>query len=397
MNNSETEKKSPQPSQRKKKWPLWITIAILIVILLLIGRRIEYGSRKQALPPSAVPVYATETRVGDMKVFLNGLGSVIPINSVVLKSQVGGELMSVHFKEGQFVNKGDLLAEIDSRPFDAMIKQAEGQLVKDKALQDNAKAQYESYKQMVVKNAVDKLDYISKEASYYQAMGQVEYDQGVLDNAQLQLTYSKITAPLSGIAGFLSINPGNIVSADGSQGIATINQLDPIYVLFSLPEDDLQQILEKYQDGKNQISVDAYNRNDSKRIISGTLTSIDNQISSSTGTIQFKATFANPDSKLYPNQFVNAHLLLNIEKNVLIIPTAALQHGPQGDFVYVVNKDQTVSAKVVEHGHTEGDSMSIKKGLSQGDLVVIDGIERLREGTKVEVMQPRHSDNPSQG
>jgi len=383
-----------KPTPKKKKWLIWLILICLLIILIFFGRKIETAEKKNQPAPPAVPVYATAAKIGDIKVYLNGLGSVVPINSVVLKSQVEGQLMSVHFKEGQVVNKGDLLAEIDPRPFEATIKQAQGQLIKDKASQDNAKVQYESYKTMVKQNAIDQLDYFQKEAAFYQAAGQVEYDQGVLDNAQLQLTYSKITAPISGIAGFLNIDPGNIVAVDASQGITSINQLKPIYVVFSLPEDNLPSVLAKF-DKKETLSVDAFNRNDTAKITSGTLTSIDNQISSTTGTIQLKATFANDNKELYPNQFVNAHLLLDIEKNVLIIPVAALQHGPQGDFVYVVNPDQTVSAKLVEHGHAEGDSMSIIKGLSAGDQVVTDGIERLREGSKVEVIQPKHLEIPA--
>ena len=300
-----------KPTPKKKKWLIWLILICLLIILIFFGRKIETAEKKNQPAPPAVPVYATAAKIGDIKVYLNGLGSVVPINSVVLKSQVEGQLMSVHFKEGQVVNKGDLLAEIDPRPFEATIKQAQGQLIKDKASQDNAKVQYESYKTMVKQNAIDQLDYFQKEAAFYQAAGQVEYDQGVLDNAQLQLTYSKITAPISGIAGFLNIDPGNIVAVDASQGITSINQLKPIYVVFSLPEDNLPSVLAKF-DKKETLSVDAFNRNDTAKITSGTLTSIDNQISSTTGTIQLKATFANDNKELYPNQFVNAHLLLDI-------------------------------------------------------------------------------------
>ena len=381
-------------SKSHRKWLIWIVLICLTIILIFVGRKIETSGKKSPSVQASIPVYATPAKMGDIKVYLNGLGSVAPINSVVLKSQVEGQLMAIHFKEGQVVNKGDLLAEVDPRPFEAMIKQAKGQLIKDKAVQDNAKEQYESYKKMVKQNAIDQLDYFAKEAAYYQASGQVEYDQGVLDNAQLQLAYSKITAPISGIVGFLNIDPGNIVAIDGSQGITSINQLKPIYVVFSLPEDNLPSILTKF-DKKETLTVDAYNRNDTDKITSGTLTAIDNQISSTTGTIQLKATFANDNKELYPNQFVNAHLLLDVEKNVLIIPIAALQHGPQGDFVYVINPDQTVSARLVEHGHTEGDFIAINKGLSAGDQVVTDGIEKLKEGSKVEVMQAKYLENSS--
>ncbi len=372
---------------------LWIAaIAVLLItagafFLLAKGRPKTARDAKQS--PSAAgmpgaPVAAVPVTKDDFNVYLSGLGSVVPLNIVTVKTRVDGELTKVLFREGQVVSKGELLAEIDPRPFQVQLTQAEGALARDQAQLENARLDLERYKDLVKKDLIPKQQLDTQESLVHQNEGAVKADQGQIDNAKLQLTYARITAPISGRIGLRQVDPGNIVHASDANGLAVITQMQPISVIFSLPEDNLSQILGKLRSGARPL-VEAYDRDQRQKLASGVLLTVDNQIDPTTGTVKLKAEFPNRNNELFPNQFVNARLLIDVKRNALIVPSPAIQRGPQGTFVYVVKPDQTAEMRPVTLGVTQEGNASITSGLSAGDLVVVDGADRLRDGSKVEV------------
>lgn len=329
----------------------------------------------------AVPVIAALSRQGDMPVYLNGLGSVTAFNTVTVRSRVDGEIIKIAFTEGQLVKKDDLLVEIDPRPFQVQLELAEAQKAKDQALLQNALLDRERYNVLYKQEAIPKQQYDTQLSTVAQYEAQIKSDQSAIDNAKLQLVYSKITSPLTGRIGLRLVDQGNIVHATDTNGLVVITQLQPIAVIFNIAEDSLPAVRKKMQN--ETLRIDAYDRDLKKKLAQGHLLTIDNQIDQSTGTVRFKGQFENEDNSLFPNQFVNARLLLDMRHNAVIIPTAAIQRSTQSAFVYVVKPDNTAEVRNVVSTLTEGDEAAVDSGLEPGESVVIDGVDKLQQGTKV--------------
>jgi multidrug efflux system membrane fusion protein len=319
----------------------------------------------------------------DVPYYLTGLGSVNAYYTVSVKSRVDGELMQVNFKEGQNVQKGDLLAVIDPRPYQVALEQAQAALFRDQALLRDAKLNYERFKGLLQSSgAMSQQQVDTQQATVDQLDGTVRNDQATIDNAKLNLIYCHITAPVTGRIGLRLVDPGNIVHATDTNALFVITQLQPIAVIFTLPEDSLPAVAP--QMAKGTLEVDAYSRDDQTKLASGKLLTIDNQIDQTTGTARLKAVFDNKDNALWPNQFVNTRLLLNIRKNSTTIPAAAIQRGPQGTYVFAVKSDNTVEVRPVTVAFTQDNVSVIASGVSPNEVVVTDGQDKLQDGSKIE-------------
>ncbi len=349
--------------------------------------------RAGATPTIPVSVYTAEQR--DMPVYLTGLGSVTALNTVNVKSRVDGELVQVVFKEGETVKKGDLLAVIDPRPYQVQLSQAEAQLFKDRAGMRDAQLNYERFKGLLQESgAMSQQQVDTQKSTVDQLEGAVRSDQAAVDNAKLQLTYCHITAPVGGRIGLRLVDPGNMVHATDTNAMLVITQLHPIAVIFTLPEDNLPAVAQRMHQG--QMPVEAYSRDDRTKLATGTLLTIDNQIDQTTGTVRLKAIFPNPDNALWPNQFVNARLLLEVRKNATVIPAAAIQRGPQGTYVFTVKPDKTVEVRDVTVAITQNNRSAIASGIVPGDIVVTDGQDKLQAGSRVEPRAAAPSSKPAQ-
>ncbi len=369
-----------------ERWRLWLVVLIVGVVGLyfLIGR--SKSDSSEAASPAAmhptIPVAAVAAKSGDLNQYISAIGTVTAYNTVTVKSRVDGQLEKVNFTEGQIVKAGDLLAEIDPRPYQVQLTQAEGTLAKDLATLENNKILLARDKQLYEQKVIARQDLDNQQALVGQFAGSIESDKGVVDNAKLQLTYSRITAPITGRVGLRLVDAGNIIHATDATGLAVITQLQPIAVDFSIPEDDLPSLQDAMK-ANPQLPVTAYDRDLKHKLATGTLLTTDNQIDQTTGTIKLKASFPNDDNSLFPNQFVNARLLVNTIHNTILIPSAGLQRSQQGSFVYVVKPDHTVEMRPVTVGATQGDVVAIDKGLAAGDLVVTDGVDKLQQGAHV--------------
>lgn len=391
----ETDIKQQEAQQNEKpaKRSAWVWIAVLMIavavaaIVKAVLPRGDAAGQKSKQGQQAVPVVPVPARKGDMPVWLNGLGSVVPLNVVTVKSRVDGQLMEVYFREGQEVAKGSLLALIDPRPFQVQLTQAEGQMMRDRELLRNARIDLERYKLLWSQDSIPKQQLDSQEALVRQYEGSVKTDQGQIDNARLNLTYSRITAPVGGRAGLRLVDPGNMVKSSDAGGLVIITQDRPVYVVFPLPEDNLPAVRARMS-AREPVAVEAWDRDMKQKIASGRLLTVDNQIDPATGTVKFKAVFENSDRQLFPNQFVNARLLVDTRKDTVIIPAAAMQRGAQGAFVFILNSNRTVSMRPVKPGPSQGDEISLKEGVAAGEQVIVEGTERLREGSRVEPKDP---------
>jgi multidrug efflux system membrane fusion protein len=369
-----------------------------LLVLALAGAGIWYSFSKGALTPAAagsvapkgkkggsgiIPVVAIKAHKGNIGVYINGLGSVTPIFTDLVKSRVDGELMSVHFKEGDIVQKGDLLMEIDPRPYQVALEQAEGQLARDQAILENAKVDLDRYANLLKQNAVNEQQWATQKALVNQTMGVVKADQGVIDADKLNLVYCRITAAITGRVGLRLVDPGNIIHASDTNPMLVITQVQPISAIFTVTEDDLPRVLHKIAAGQH-LQVDAFDRGADTKVATGVLETVDNQIDPTTGTLRLRARFDNSNNQLFPNQFVNLRLLLEEKTGVVLVNSAVIQRY-NNTFVWVVKDDKTVTARQVALGVTEGEYTEITSGLQAGDMVVMTGVDKLAEGVQVSV------------
>jgi multidrug efflux system membrane fusion protein len=341
---------------------------------------------KASGPPPAVPVGVATVKQRDFPVYLTGLGSVTAFNTVSLKTRIDGQITQVNFQEGQDVKLGELLIQIDPRPYEVALSTAQANLQRDQAQLDYAKVQYERQKALYASGVIAKQDLDTQEASLGQYEGTIAADKAAIDNAKLNLVYTRITSPINGRIGLRQVDIGNYVTAASGSSMAVITQMHPIAIIFTLPEDQLQSVREKMQ--KGTLQVDVHSRDDQTKLSTGKLLTIDNQIDPTTGTAKFKAVFENPENSLWPNQFVNVHLLLETRKDAITSPVSAIQRGPQGTFVYLVDSNNTVQVRPVQLALTQGNTVVIASGLQAGDRVVTDGQEKLQAGSRVAPQAP---------
>jgi multidrug efflux system membrane fusion protein len=342
------------------------------------------GRRNQAARQGPLPVLAATVRSGDLTISLDALGTVTPLATVTVRPQLSGYLTQVNFTEGQMVKQGDFLAQIDPRPYQIALEQAQGQLARDQALLQNAQIDLSRYQKLNAQDSIARQQLDTQASLVQQYRGTILADQAQVDTAKLDLVYCHITAPVTGRVGLRQVDAGNYVQTGDAAGLVVINQIQPITVIFTIPEDDIPLVQKELQAG-NTLSVTAYDRSGTTKIATGSLSTLDNQIDTATGTVKLRAQFENDDSALFPNQFVNVVLLVRTEHAAAIVPSAAIQHGTKGDYVFLVRPDKSVAITNVQTGVTSGDDVEVVSGLKAGDQVVTDGVDQLKDGTNVTV------------
>ena len=385
---SRSTQKIPAPV-RTRRWPrlLWATLGLLLLaaVAWIIFRPhvqpVRTGRYALNGPMQVVPATAV---TGDVPVTLDALGTVTPLAMVTVRTQINGQLIQVGFREGQEVNKGDFLAEIDPRPYQAALDNAQGVLQRDQAQLDNAKRDLARFNRLVTENSIAQQQRDTQDALVKQLTGTVAADQAQLDTAKINLAYCHIVAPVSGRVGLRQVDPGNYMQVSDANGIVVITQLKPISVIFSLPEDSVARIMKRLNAGAT-LQVTAFDRGGNTKLASGTLTTVDNQIDTATGTVKMRAQFDNADEILFPNQFVNIELLVDTLHGATVVPSAAIQRGAPGTFVYLIKPDNTVAVQKVTLGPSDDNAVAVTQGLSPGDQVVVDGADKLRDGASVAI------------
>ncbi|TWC67577.1 MdtA/MuxA family multidrug efflux RND transporter periplasmic adaptor subunit [Herbaspirillum sp. SJZ099] len=397
-----------------RRWWFWV-----IVLAIVAGAGYKYWTKKKAdtaqmaamgMSPGArpgpggprgggpgaqtMPVGVAKARVQNVDIYLNGLGSVTPMATATVRARVDGQLLKLHYKEGQLVKAGDLLAEIDPRTFQVAVTQAEGQLARDRALLNSARLDLKRYQTLLAQDSIASQQVDTQASLVKQYEGAVKTDEGALASARLQLSFARVTAPISGRLGLRQADVGNNITTGDTNGLVIITQLQPITAIFSIPEDNIPSVLRQLQSGR-KLPTEAWDREQKKKLADGMLLTIDNQVDATTGTVKLKAQFPNTDYALFPNQFVNIRLLLSTEEGATVIPSAAIQRGSKGLFVYVVKDDNTVTVRNIKTGAVQGDVTAVTDGVAAGETVVIDGIDRLREGAKVEAVMRGSADDPT--
>jgi multidrug efflux system membrane fusion protein len=384
--------RSSKPGPKSRWWVWAIVVVVLLGGVAIWERRGSSsgsdGKAGAAADPASRPVtISTATaRQGDIAIYQNALGTVTPVYTVTVTSRVQGQITKIYYHEGQMVQKGDPLLEIDPRPYQAALTQVEGQLAHDQAVLNEAKIDLDRYQQAFARNAIAKQQLDDQEQVVFQDEGTVKNDQGQLANAKVNLVYTHITAPIAGRVGLRLVDPGNIVQANSTSGLVVITQLQPITVIFSVAEDSLGAIQQQLRQGK-KLTVDALDRTQSTKLASGTLLTLDNVIDSTTGTLKLKAIFDNKDGALFANQFVNTRLLVDTQRNVTLIPTPAIQRNAQGAYVYVVKSDSTASMQTITPGVTDG-TVTAVQGIQPQEVVAVNGFDKLVDNAKVTVRQP---------
>jgi multidrug efflux system membrane fusion protein len=392
----------PPKSGRGRKLIRWIGgLAFLILVSVAVWFWLSHRPPNTDAAPGRLSTRMTTTvgitvaKKGDIQIFLNGIGTVTPPATVTVKTQVSGQLVKIAFTEGQHVKKGDFLAQIDPRPFQAVLDQQEGQLERDRALLENARVDLVRYQKLNTQDSVSHQTLDTQVALVHQYEGTVKADQGQVESAQVNLDYCHIVSPVEGVVGLRQVDEGNYVQTSDASGLVVVTQIDPMTVIFTVTEDDISKVTARLA-ANAVLPVTVYDRTNSTEITQGKLGSVDNQVDTSTGTVKLRAVFDNRDGKLFPQQFVNAKLLVDTLQDAVIVPTAAIQIGAPGSYVYVVNPDSTVSVRAIKPGPIDGEQAAVLSGLELGETVVKDGVDRLYDGAKVQLPEKRPSNDAAE-